>query len=244
MKINAEQLAMFNVYSTNSYVSEMVQHCKNVFPLVYSSMNEKYLRANISKLIEKASLSNVTQRGPLQLYFDMAVTLGSEFETDPMYSDLSFKPDQFPSSNQLDISLFIHEKFSAYIENVIGEDGKYAKDFLNRLNSKVFTSIQENGFSDVMYNLLSEVYPQKCEYLGRERVNSIIALGVVNSKKYNLSPKVQTLYIMLMFVVGHEFEKDLFHLNNGLFNSGNEDDSFYMSKSKDLIINFINALIF
>lgn len=244
MKINAEQLAMFDMYSANSYVSEIVQHCKNVFPLIYKSVNESHLRTNIAKLIEKAARSNVTQRGPLQLYFDMAVTLGSEFETDPMYSDLSFKPDQFPSSNQLEISLSIHKEFSTYIENVIGEDGKYAKDFLIRSNAEDFSSIHENVFSDVMYKLLNEIYPQKCEYLGGEKLNAIIDLGIVNSKKYNPSPKVQASYIMLTFIVGHGFEKEIFHLNDGLFSADNKDDSFYISKSKGLIVSFINSLIF
>lgn len=135
MKINADQLALLDLYSSNSYASELVKYCKSIFPLIYDSLHEKTLRTNIAKLIETAGRSKVTQRGPIQLYFDMAVTLGSEFETDPMYSDFNFEPSQFPTKNQLEISLSLHEKFNTYIENVIGEDGKYAKKLSCQLRS-------------------------------------------------------------------------------------------------------------
>ena len=174
----------------------------------------------------------------------MAVTLGSEFETDPMYSDFSFKSDQFPSGNQLEISLSIHEKFSTYIENVIGEDSKYAKYFLGRLETENFSNIHEINITDRMHKLLCDIYPQKYEYLGREKTNKLIDLGTKKFKHYNPSPKMQASYIMLMFVIGHGFEKDLFHLNDNIFKSKSYDDAFYISKSKGVIVRFINALVF
>ncbi len=174
----------------------------------------------------------------------MAVTLGSEFETDPMYTDFSFKPDQFPSGNQLEIYLSIHKKFSTYIENVIGEDSKYAKDFLGRLETENFSSIHEINFTDRMHKLLCDIYPQKCECLGREKINKLIDLGTKRFKHDNPSPKMQASYIMLMFVIGHGFEKDLFNLNDNIFNSNNYDDAFYILKSKGFIVRFIKVLVF
>ncbi|EOI3444382.1 hypothetical protein ACMSWW_002379 [Cronobacter turicensis] len=244
MKINAEQLALLDSCSIKSYVSELVKHCKSTFPLIYESMHEKDLRTNIAKLIKKAERSRVTQRGPLQLYFDMAVMLGSEFETDPMYSDFSFKLNQFPSDNQLKISLSIHERLSTYIENIIGEDGKYAKDFLGRLGGEDFSNIDEINFTSRMHKLLCDIYPQKYVFLGRGKINELIVLGTKKFKRDNPSPKMKASYIMLMFVIGHGFEKDFFHLSDNISNSNNYDDAFYMSKSKELIVRFINSLVF
>lgn len=242
MKINADQLALLDSYSSNSYASELVKHCKSIFPLIYDSLHEKTLRTNIAKLIETAGRSKVTQRGPLQLYFDMAVTLGSEFETDPMYSDFSFESDQSPMKNQLEISLSLHEKFSTYIENVIGEDSKHAKNFLTSLEVEMFSNIHKINFIESMHKLLCDVFPQKYEFLGRDKINALIELGTKKFKYDNASAKIQAIYIMLMFVIGHGFEKDLFHQNENIFNSNAHDD-FYILKSKGFIVRFINALV-
>jgi hypothetical protein len=48
MKISAEQLALLDSYSSNSYASELVRHCKSIFPLIYDSLHEKTLRTNRS----------------------------------------------------------------------------------------------------------------------------------------------------------------------------------------------------
>jgi hypothetical protein len=48
---------------------------------------------------------------------------------------------------------------------------------------------------------------------------------------------------MLMFVIGHGFENDLFHQNENIFNSNIHDDDFYILKSKGFIVRFINALV-
>ncbi|MCK7228020.1 hypothetical protein L8P27_09220 [Enterobacter asburiae] len=171
-----------------------MKHCKSIFPLIYDSLHEKTLRTNIAKLIETAGRSKVTQRGPLQLYFDMAVTLGSEFETDPMYSDFSFKPHQSPTKNQLEISLSLHEKFSTYIENVIREDSKYAKNFLGRLEVEMFSNIHRINFIESMHKLLSDIYPHKYEFLGRDKTNILIELGTKKLKRDNTRSKIQAIY--------------------------------------------------
>ncbi|WP_326467845.1 hypothetical protein VPX56_17060 [Enterobacter wuhouensis] len=173
----------------------------------------------------------------------MAITLGSEFETDPMYSDFSFEPDQFPTKNQLEISLSLHEKSSIYIENVIGEDGKYAKNFLGRLEVEMFSNIHRINFIESMHKLLIDVYPQKYDFLGLDKTNALIERGTKKFKHDNTRPKIQAIYIILMFVIGHGFENDLFHQNENIFNSNAHDDDFYILKSKGFIVRFINALV-
>lgn len=92
-----------------------------------------------------------------------------------------------------------------------------------------------------MHKLLCDVYPQKYEFLGRDKTNILIELGTKKFKHDNTRSKIQATYIMLMFVIGHGFEKDLFHLNENIFNSNNYDDDFYILKSKGFIVRFINA---
>jgi hypothetical protein len=98
--------------------------------LIYDSLHEKTLRTNIAKLIETAGRSKVTQRGPLQLYFDMAITLGSEFETDSMYSDFSFEPDQFPTKNQLEISYLFMKNLASISRMSLEKIANIQKTFL------------------------------------------------------------------------------------------------------------------
>lgn len=94
-----------------------------------------------------------------------------------------------------------------------------------------------------MHKLLSDVYPQKYDFLGLDKTNALIELGTKKFKHDNTRPKIQAIYIMLMFVIGHGFENDLFHQNENIFNSNIHDDDFYILKSKGFIVRFINALV-
>lgn len=243
MKISVEQLEMLDIYSADSYVSELVVRCKNVFPLLYQTLGEKRLKLNISKLIKKAKFSNITQRGPIQLYFDMSVTLGYEFETDPMYSHFNFKLERYSSYNELDRSLIIYKIFDSYVGNVIGENGEYVRKFLEKLKGENFSSVKESGFVFCMYDLLSYLYPQKCAYLGQDAVFDSINYITERTKANGLSSKKRTAYIISSFIIGHEFEKDHFHLNDDFLNFSGGNDSFYILKSKEIITNFVNSLI-
>lgn len=243
MKISNEQLAMLDRFSANSYASELALHCKNVFPLLYKMQGERRLKDNIYELIGKAKLSNVTQRGSTQLYFDMSVTLGNEFEIDPMYSDLSFKSKGLSLYNEFNRSLVIYEKFNEYVRNVIGEDNEYIKSFLEHLEGESFYYLNEGSSFNEIYEMLNNIYPQKVEFLGRDKVSALINYSNERLKGYDLNAKKKSSYIILLFVNGCGFEKDIFHLNERAFDITEMDDLKFVSNVKAEIANFVNSVI-
>ncbi|WP_133598328.1 hypothetical protein [Raoultella sp. BIGb0149] len=242
--MSTEQLALLDFYSENAFVNELSEHCKKIFPKISNELGSKKLKESLTKSINKAKASNITQRGSLQLYIDMSIVLGSGFDTDPTYSSLSSMSVQCTSSTELERSMRIHSEFNTYLTGVIGENNTYILDFKHRLANEIFHGFSHLNFNEKVFHLLSELYPQKCIYLSSDKVKEIINIGFEYSAAYYLSFNVRAVFILVLFIVGHNFETDYFHLHEAFFSSEKKyDDWGLICKAKEFVMQYIDALI-
>lgn len=244
MKISTEQLDLLDFYSKNAFVNELSEHCKEAFPFIFNELGSKNFKVGLANLINKAKASNIMQRGPLQLYIDMAIVLGSGFNTDPMYSCFGFVNEQHSSGTELERSMLIYDKFNEYLTDVLGEGNIHILDFKNKLASERFDGFSNIDLNNQIFDLLKKLYPQKCMYLGCDKSNDLICLGLEKSDTYCLSLNVRAAFVLVMFIVGHEFESDYFHLYEGFFSLEKDcDDQFLIYKAKGFLTKYIDALI-
>lgn len=244
MKISTEQLALLDFYSKNAFINELSEHCKEMFPFIFNGLGTKRLKVSLAKLINNAKASNITQRGPLQLYIDMAIVLGSGFDTDPMYSCFRTVNEQHSFGTELEKSMLVHDKFNRYLADVMGESNLYILDFKNKLANEIFYGFSNVNFNEQVFDLLKSLYPQKCMYLGYDKVKDLICLGLENSDTYCLNLSARAAFILVMFIVGHEFQSDCFHLYEGFFSLEKGcDDHFLIYKAKEFLTKYIDAMV-
>lgn len=244
MKISTDQLVLLDFYSRNAFANELSEHCKEIFPFIYNELGAKKLKISLAKLINKAKESNITQRGPLQLYIDMAIVLGYGFDTDPMYSCFSSVNEQYSSGTELEKSLQIYDKFNGYLKDVMGENNLHILGFKNKLANEKFDGFSNINFSDQIFDLLNDLYPQKCRYLGCDKVKELICLGLENPDTYYLNLGSRAVFVLVMFIVGHKFQSDCFHLYEGFFSEETGgDDQFLIYKAKEFLTKYIDAMV-
>lgn len=244
MKLSIEQLSLLDIYSNNSFVNELYEHCKEIFPFILQRLGAQKLKASLLKTIKNAQTSNITQRGPLQLYVDMSIVLGSGFDTDPMYSCFNSKNNKYLVGTELAKSMHIHGQFKTYLADVMGCNNSSILSFRHKLSNESFDGFTYANFNDEIFNWLYYLYPQKCMYFGRDKVKELICSGVEYTKERQLSFKVRAVFILVLFIVGREFELNYFHLYEDFFSPGKRyDDKDLIFKAKEFLGGYVDSLI-
>lgn len=244
MKLSIEQLSLLDIYSNSSFVNELFEHCKETFPFIFQKLGAHKLKVSLLETIRKGQASNITQRGPLQLYVDMSIVLGSGFDNDPMYYCFSSKNKQYLVGTELENSMHIHGQFKKYLADVMGCNNSSILSFKYKLSNESFDGFTYNNFNDEIFKWLNFLCPQKCMYFGSDKVREFIYSGVEYATERQFSFKVRAVFILILFIVGREFESNYFHLYDGFFASGKRyDDQDLILKSKEFLEGYVDSLI-
>lgn len=121
MEFSENQVSVLKSLSIENYISEVVGHCEILFPLLISSQKNDSLRSCIKKGVIFSNECGYTQRGPVRLYIDMMIMLGSHFESDPLFQ--SFKINRQEGIAQIETSVVLYAFLNNYLTKVHGDNG-------------------------------------------------------------------------------------------------------------------------
>lgn len=91
MEFSDNQVNMLKKVSAENYISEITEHCEIMFPLLIPLQRKDDFRSCIQQSIVLAKKAGYTQRGPVRLYIDMMIILGSDFGKEPLFQSLKIK---------------------------------------------------------------------------------------------------------------------------------------------------------
>lgn len=209
--ITNEQISAMEKVAVRNFESDMVRHLKEFAPYHSEALGEGGIRSVIQFGVSRASRYGFTNRGPVQFYIELIFLFGAEFDTDPMLpwtrelSKTVSDADQISKANRL-YSLVTH-----YLEQVAGPDNKYAKRALRAAYNQRFEdlSIPESVFVPTIAQRLRDGYPERCAYAGTQALLALIYRGTEAAKSYAPgSQQAPSLFVELMFSLGHGFDKD------------------------------------
>lgn len=95
MEFSDNQVNMLKKVSAENYISEITEHCEIMFPLLIPLQRKDDFRSCIQQSIVLAKKAGYTQRGPVRLYIDMMIILGSDFGKEPLFQSLKIKDQKF-----------------------------------------------------------------------------------------------------------------------------------------------------
>ncbi|REG22534.1 hypothetical protein ATI61_11964 [Archangium gephyra] len=210
-KIDRSQVEAFKQNAMRNFESEMVEHLKEFAPEHFRVLRETGIRGLVKEGIERAVRHGLTHRGPVRLYIELMVTLGSRFDTDPY---LPWARETLEDARTPDQTLRSERLFDAamdYLERVAGPQDAFVLDALHRVNQtridKIFSVTR--SLEDVMATELDRIYPQKCKYLGEQNLRSLIRHGHENARCLAAPTSAAVVLVIgLMFFLGHGFASD------------------------------------
>lgn len=204
--INEKQMAGFKAAALTNFESEMVTHCSEFSPRLYTVLGEAQVRSVVHQALERAALYGFTHKGPVRLFIDMTLLFGSDFDTDPQYPWAQMVLIETGSIPQMKRAEHLHKKAADYIEKVNGADDIYTFQALERIaamtrNTAEFSS---DAFVPQMREQVAQLYPEKAAYLGDTALERLCHNGMERAKDYGMTTG-HSFAVMstLMLAFGH-----------------------------------------
>ena len=209
LKIREEQMQAFEAAAMQNFEDEMVLHSQEFTPQLCKVLSEEQLRVALRRAMQRASSYGFTNRGPMRLYIELMFLYGSDFDTDPQYPSLG-KILNAPG-DQMQRAERIYEGLVDYQKNVSGSEAINVHKALEALAifARKPQAFSADNFVAEMLQEMSNAFPQKAAYVGREGLTKLIDEGRAEARKYQfLTIRGDALLIILKFAFGHNCTND------------------------------------
>jgi hypothetical protein len=211
MIIRKTQIAAFERVAIENYVVELAEHCRQYSPYLCRTLREEELNAAIREGIDRAEDQGFTQRGPVRLYVDLMIVLGSGFDSDPQYP-WAGEILRTREGSQMERAEALHTRTVAYLGKVDGPSNAYTLKALADLAAccrSGMTFQPETAQQDTL-RLMKEIHPRKVEETGEDALRLLISDGTIRGQTQYGFRDARSLVLMtvLMFAFGHHFDRD------------------------------------
>jgi hypothetical protein len=207
--IRGEQIDAFRAKAQLEFEQLLVKHAQEFAAKHTEVLGPEGTLAVVRLCIERGRAHGFTGQGPLELFLDLMFLLGAEFDTDPQYrwaaEALSAPGGQMDKADRL------HAASITYLDAVAGPDQIYARAALEALQKSgtALARASANDFRAGMVQAMHQLYPQKAEYLGEDRLQAAVDLSLATCQTHGIqSIAGQCLITALIFTLGHAIARD------------------------------------
>jgi len=209
LKINNNQMKVFERISLNNFEEEMVLHSKVFSPSLCECVCEEQLRITIHNIVKHSGNYGFTNRGSIRLYIELTFLYGKGFDTDPQYSKI--RKVLTSSNSQMLRAKHLYEWVAEYQKKVAGFENINTRTALSSYLVAPI-KINPNDFNEEITQVLRSLSPQKVEHVGRNNIESLLGSASNEGKEYGLflSSGIDLL-VVLKFLFGHACINDPFY---------------------------------
>lgn len=204
--IRSTQRQAFAPAALQAFETDMVAHLSEFSPPLFKAVGEEQMRKVVRLGIAQAGRYGLTYRGPVRLYLEIMLLLGSHFDTDPQYSWSAGILNDAARPDQMDRADRLYEEILSGLETVVGPNDAYAQKALRAI--AVFAReplpLSSDDFVPGMLERMMSVYPEKAAYVGTEGLTALIREGITQARKHHfVTVRAAALIVVLMFAFGH-----------------------------------------
>ncbi len=202
--IRQDQTESFRQHHLQTFEDEMVEHCKQVAPVLCKLIGDGQVRLAVNRGIVQAQTYGFANRGPIRLFIELKLLFGSGFDTDPQYPWVSRTLSA--SDHEMVRAEELREKTLEYQKRVSGPDAANTYEALKKLPALARAPIPFSTQDRVpgMLREMARIFPQKASYLGESALQLLVSKGIAQSEALNFpTPRGELLLVALMFAFGH-----------------------------------------
>lgn len=207
--LSQSDMAAFRKHQLEKYKKRLCVYFSEEDSFHVYAIGTDNLKKVISLGIKKAGTYGLTQEESVRLYIHLMLFLGSHYDKDPMLPwarkilFLKHHPD-----GQVGKVNFLREEFIEYVKQTCGTNGEYLKSFMAICQEKL-TNMQYNKNIQSVFDFISDNYPEKYQYAGKELLHQLIRHTEKYCEKHGLKEGKSVLSLSCMrFVYGTEVLND------------------------------------
>ena len=211
LKIRHEQLVAIEEEQRRRFALEMVEHLREYAPAHALRLGDAALYEFARNGITQAARGAFTLRGPVRLFIELQVLLGSDFDSDPQYPWVAQWLTPRSAADEMMRSTVLHEKAEAFYAAVIGAELQHEKAAIRRLRQGVFEGLPEDD-GELEREVLTrpgQLYPEKVSFVGEAPLRALFTHALLACRQLGLTSAAgRATLFSLMFALGHRCHVD------------------------------------
>ncbi len=205
-------MAMAEAIAIERFEPRMIRRLRTLFPQHTSALRKSGVRRCVRFGIERARVYGITNPGLLRVYILLMFLFGSRFDTDPLYPwAVRILREGSPLDSCARINRLQAEALD-YLSVVHGPNNCFITNALEKLRDVALSSLShslERRFEQTALDLLAEIHPQRCTYLGQEPLLQMLRRSRDQANQLRIgTPKGIALTAGLILTVGHGWSQD------------------------------------
>jgi integrase len=211
LRIHREQVEAFRQAAGRSFEDRMVEHLRSFAPQHCEALGVEAVRRFIGVGRGRAGAHGFTLCGPLRLYLELMLMLGSDFDTDPLFPWAGGVLCDPEMPGEVARASALHTRVRRYVRAVAGPRLVHAWRALEAVcASRAETAPPLGpGFDDAMIARLEATHPQKCRHAGGDALRALVERARGEARARSLDTDAgQAIFVVLAFTLGHGFASD------------------------------------
>jgi hypothetical protein len=208
--LRKEQFEIMDMAVVGQFEEEMLAHLSELNPKHSAHLGTPGLLQVIRLALQQSKTYGFTNRGPIRLYLDCMFFFGSYFDCDPQLPWANDILIDCQYTDQMLRAQDLWRKTTTYIDKVFGPERQHYLEAVGRMAViSAAAPLQAANRENALFELLNEVFPQKCEYLRESAIRKICQCGMQTARALTLyTDKSCALFTVLAFMLGHNFAAD------------------------------------
>jgi hypothetical protein len=190
----------------------MVVHLQSFVPRFSEILGDAGLRRCIRFGVERARVYGIENPGFLRFYVELMFMYGGMFDTDPLvpWARRILRNPSIP--NEAARVNRLYEAMLWYLEHIGGPKRSFATQALRNLQKGRFKDMpvaELRASEQKALDALSELYPQRCAYLGEPLLRQLLQRGAEEAARHGIgTDRGIVLLTGMMFAMGHGAAED------------------------------------
>jgi hypothetical protein len=212
--VRQAQMKALEQASLDAWLIQLAQHCRDFSPYLSKTLRDAELHAALLEGVQDAEREGFTQRGPVRLYIDTMMILGTGFASDPQYPWISQLLSAQRDESEMDRAMVLHSKLAEYLTFVDGESNVHTLRALGQLDGllREGVSFPFEGLEGEILRLMWRMHPRKAARSGEAALAQLISEATSRGRRqYGFQqPRSLALMAVLAFSFGWKFDTDPF----------------------------------
>jgi hypothetical protein len=212
LTIRREQMEALEEAQKHQFALEMVEHLHSYSPTHAARIGDPELYQVARSGLARAEQYGLTLRGPVRLFIELMVLLGSHFDTDPQYPWAAEILNDRSTSDEMTRANVLQERAVNFYDTVLGPDYQYEHAAIRRLHAEDFEGFPEQdatAFRAELLRRLGGIYPEKSSYVGTASLTILLDNATQLANYYSMgTPAGVALVTALGFALDYRCDID------------------------------------
>lgn len=211
--IRGEQVEAFQAERRLDFHAEMAAHLRAFSPALCKTLRPSALDAIVREGVARAEQYGLTYRGPVRLFLELMLLLGSGFDADLQYPWAGETLSRTDFDNQMFKAGRLEHLAREYVGAVQGPGNEHATRALRRLEElaqRGDVQFHRPNLDRKIVHAMDEVFPSKLAYIGHEAAETLVyrAERLASEVFGGDDPRAVAVLAILQFAFGTHCDAD------------------------------------